>query len=716
MNRRWLVSLLIPVLIAALALPVLARDAKIRQIVLILWHGLEWEHLDSLQFDEPRAVGLLNTRSGGGEALTAAYLSIGAGARAVGSSGAALFHSTEGGKELYRRNTGLDPTSLVQPRIAQIRAAQTVQYRLEIGALGSALAEAGTPPRVLGSSEGHEPFHWAALVGMDGWGRVWEGSVGSEFTIQDPDYPYGVRTDYQHLAREVLQATEPLVVVDLGDPFRYDQYRINLVPSQQEKLGNLIASEVGEFLAEIVSGKAEHTVVILVSPYPSQPLASRSHWLTPAVCWGLDEGLLTSATTRWPGLITNMDVAPTILELLGIEHNQPLIGRPVTVMPLSEDEGRLRLARMVEKIGFFSQYRGQVLRTLVIGQIITYAAVLISLIANSASPPWVVRILQLAILLLLAMPLSLLLWDRFPFAVLAILAGIAVLKCRNVSTVLLIGLVSFSTAAAISADVLLGSWLMRYSFLGYDPVGGARFYGIGNEFMGVLIGSAIMGWAIAAEKGGFSRSLRGALGLVLFSFFTVVIGAPALGTNVGGFISAVFGFGSTFLAMQGRRVNMPTILALGAAALAVLAMLMLVDGAHSPGEQSHIGQTVELIRRDGVNAVILIIARKLSMNLRLLRYSMWSNALIVALVGIGASFIWPSRYIFWLKENHPLIAGGIMGVVIGSTAAFVFNDSGVVAAATCLSFASSTLLILALELKHDLAAPQTNIEDNGHCH
>ena len=140
---------------------------------------------------------------------------------------------------------------------------------------------------------------------------------------------------------------------------------------------------------------------------------------------------------------------------------------------------------------------------------------------------------------------------------------------------------------------------------------------------------------------------------------------------------------------------------------------MLVDEL-TPGRTIHIGQTVELIRRDGVNAVILIIARKLSMT-RGSRATAWSKP-IVALVGIGASFIWPSRYIFWLKENHPLIAGGIMGVVIGSTAAFVFNDSGVVAAATCLSFASSTLLILALELKHDLAAPQTNIEDNGHCH
>ena len=89
------------------------------------------------------------------------------------------------------------------------------------------------------------------------------------------------------------------------------------------------------------------------------------------------------------------------------------------------------------------------------------------------------------------------------------------------------------------------------------------------------------------------------------------------------------------------------------------------------------------------------------MNLKLLRYSMWSNALIVALVGMGASFIWPSKYIWWLKENHPFIAKGIVGVVIASTAAFLFNDSGVVAAATCLGFASSTLLLLALELKHD---------------
>jgi len=86
----------------------------------------------------------------------------------------------------------------------------------------------------------------------------------------------------------------------------------------------------------------------------------------------------------------------------------------------------------------------------------------------------------------------------------------------------------------------------------------------------------------------------------------------------------------------------------------------------------------------------------------------------VALVGVGASFIWPTKFISWLKKTHPLPAKAIVGVVIGSTAAFIFNDSGVVAAATCLSFGSSTLLLLALELKHYFAPTQAYIENDSH--
>lgn len=708
--KRWL---FLGLLCLNLAIPPISLAAD--QIVLVLWHGLEWKAVTDLGFDVPAAFGFLNTRGGGGEQLSASYLSIGAGARAVGSTGAAAFFQHEvGGQDLYRRHTGLEPTSLVQPKIAQIQAAQNVSYRMEPGALGTAFAEAGAPLRVLGNSDTLDVFSWAALVGMDGWGRIWLGSVGPEFTMLDPGYPYGLRTDYDRLAMEVLQAEEPLVIVDLGDPFRYDQYQNQFVPTQREVVGSLVTREAQLFLKNILENMPLETIVLVISPFPSQAFASRGFWLTPVMCWGLQEGLLISGTTRWPGLITNMDIAPTVLEYLGLQHDQPFVGRPASVRPLPQTEALAWLGKMATKIEFLSRYRSQVLRALVIGQIIMYTAVLISLIIPSELPQWGLRILQLSLLVLMALPLCLLLWDRASWLAVGLVLGTCVLKYRGTSSVALVGLISLGTALAVSLDVLSGSWLMRYSFLGYDPIGGARFYGLGNEFMGALIGSTIMGWAILAQKVRIGRGWRNVWGLVLFGGITVVIGAPSLGTNVGGAISAVIGFGSTWMAFSGQKVSVRKVLVLGVAIFVVLGALMLIDASNSQGEQSHIGQTVELIRRDGLAAILLIITRKMAMNRKLLRYSMWSNALIVALVGMGASLIWPSKYIHWLRENHPLIAKAILGVVIASTAAFIFNDSGVVAAATCLTLASSTLLLLALELKHNFGASQPNIDDNGY--
>lgn len=717
MTPRSVSTLLLLCIVAFPGLPALAKDEKVEQVVLVLWHGLRWSDLDSFQFDTPLGLGFLNTRGGGGEAVSGSYLSIGAGARAVGLSGAAGFYQGEqAGKELYRRHTGLEPTSIVQPKIAQIRGAQTVNYRIEPGALGTAFIDADLPLRVLGNSDGIEPYAWAALVGMDGRGRVWEGSIGSEFTILDPSYPYGLRTDYGRLLDAVLSAEETLVIVDLGDPFRLDQYQSQLVESQRQNMRRLIVQEANLFVDDVVRNSSTQTVVLLISPYPAEQDARKGFWLTPALCWGVADGLLTSGTTRWPGLITNMDVAPTILKLLEIEHRQPFIGRPAFVAPASVSDAVTRLESMAGKIEYLSRYRGQVLRAVVIAQILTYSAVLVVLIVSTFLPDWAVRTLQLGLLLLIILPFGLLLWSRAPLIVLLSFVIICFLRIKGFGVAPLVGIICAGTTVTLIVDVLLGSWLMRYSFLGYDPIGGARFYGLGNEFMGVLVGSTLMAWATFVEHKKIAGRWRNALGILLFGLVTLVVGLPSLGTNVGGAISAVVGFGFAWITFAQKRIRWHTVVTVALATILVLGVLMLIDSANSHGEQSHIGQTVELVRRDGPAALVLIIIRKLSMNLKLLRYSMWSNALIVALVGMGASFIWPSKYICWLKENHPFIAKGIVGVVIASTAAFLFNDSGVVAAATCLGFASSTLLLLALELKHDFVASQTHIQDDGDSH
>ena len=114
-----------------------------------------------------------------------------------------------------------------------------------------------------------------------------------------------------------------------------------------------------------------------------------------------------------------------------------------------------------------------------------------------------------------------------------------------------------------------------------------------------------------------------------------------------------------------------------------------------------------------------IIQRKLSMNLRLIRYSIWSRAWIMALGIMGASFIRPSRFMVWLKEKYPQLAKGLWGTVVAGTAALVFNDSGVVAAATCVFFAATTMAVLALDyrlLKHDLLPPKAHVEDDTDGH
>ena len=97
------------------------------------------------------------------------------------------------------------------------------------------------------------------------------------------------------------------------------------------------------------------------------------------------------------------------------------------------------------------------------------------------------------------------------------------LRCQNqLASIMAVALI---TAGLIIVDVIRGGVWIRYSFLGYDPVGGARYYGIGNEYMGILIGSAIMGWALLRERPWVKTKNTAFLDLAVFwQFF--IIAAP----------------------------------------------------------------------------------------------------------------------------------------------------------------------------------------------
>lgn len=682
-----------------------ASELGAGQVILVLWHGLEWEQISEFSCSAPLSIGIMNTRSGGGDEPSASYLSISAGARAVGFADAAAFFSGESAGDVYRLRTGREPALYVQPDIALIKAAQKVNYTVKPGALGSALRAGGVTVQVLGNSDWKDDANWAALVAMDEWGRVWAGQTREGAVVPDPRYPFGLRTDYQYLETVAAAAVEDVIIIDLGDPFRFDQYRKFLSPEQAAALQAPLVAEALSFVGRLAETKKEDTVLLVVSPHPGRPRAEQGRWLTPVLCIGADEGLLTSGTTRWPGLITNMDIAPTVLALLQVGHAEPFVGREAVSAIYNEPHAFLET--MLNRLERLALRRGPVLRVLILLQISLYSASLLALIINRP-PARLLRALQFLHIVFLALPLGLVLLSASPLSILFLGLALLILEMACSAQVMKVGIIAVATALIIAADVAAGSPLLRYSYLGYDPIGGARFYGLGNEFMGLLVGSAVLGWSAVREK---NRNLPYAnwIGFFVFGIVLAVIGAPALGTNVGGAICAVFAFGYTWNAMRRKQAGFRSVLILAAAAAAVLGLLMLADHANPVNEQSHIGQTVAVIRREGLFGIGQIITRKLAMNFKLLRYSVWSKALLIALTVMGASFIWPSTFIAWLKDNYPFIALGMKGAVLGSLAAFIFNDSGVVAAATCLYFASSTLLLLALELKHDLDPPEAHV-------
>lgn len=685
-----------------------AEAAEIGQVVLVLWHGLEWSQIKDFDCGIAAAWGLMNTRWGGGDALSGCYLSLGAGARAAGCERAGVFLEKERGKGAYQLNTGKAPAEIINPYIAQIQRAQNLNYTVVAGALGSALWTAEIPVRALGNSDGAEKARWAALAAMDSLGRVRAGTITEEILLNDPSYPFGLRTDYELLQKKAAEASEPLLVIDLGDPFRFDQYSSFLTEEQREVLQERMIGEAKAFLKELALQKDPQTLIVLVSPHPGAQRAEQGYWLTPLLCLGAGGGLLSSATTRWAGLVTNMDLAPSVLESLGAGQEDSFIGRAFTVQahpdPVgSVDELMLRLLRLTER-------RGAVLKGGIAAQVLLFGSALILIISGRGLPARLLRISQYLLILFLSMPLLAVLWPALSWAVFLLPLALSVFHWKRREILAEAGLLAILTALVIIADVCTGSSLLRFSYLGYDPVGGARFYGLGNEMMGILVGSAVLGWSIIRQRQGAMPYPVG-IGVLVLGAALAVIAAPSLGTNVGGAICAVFAFGFTLfpLRSEGGLANLRRICLMLLAAGAVLGILMLIDGANPSHLQSHIGRTVSLFRTGGWFTIGQIIVRKLAMNLKLLRYSAWSKALFTAVAVMGASFIWPSAFISWLKKNYPFIAQGIKGTAAGALAAFLFNDSGVVAAATCLYFASATLLLLALELKHDLNTPQAHI-------
>ena len=669
------------------------------------------------------ALGLMSTGVDGTMVPDSTFASIGAGmplnAYGTAASGMNDNELLQGSpaRDVFRHRTGLTPPSdtvllLDIARVKRLNANSA--YSAVLGFLGSMLLDNGYSVRVYGNSDiTGNPKRTAVGLAMDKNGIVEQGDVGAGTIVFDDQFPGHIRTDYDAILDMLgIKETETrpgLTVVELGDLARLEMIGNYLADDVLQTKRQETIFRMAAFINTVANqANLEQDRLMIVSPTPRGNNVQTTNYVTPVIMLGagIEPGLLTSPSTRRPGIIKNYDLAPTVLNHLHIQTQTRVSGRALQVIPEDGAQSLTGLGSLYQELELNYQTRPPALRYYVLAQLVLVILSLAAILIPGRKT--LMLALKPLLLTVMSVPLALLLVPLLPHTTIQIMVVQLIAVTVGITTLIHLWLrnydneldpfifISLLTSICIMADLALGAPLQKNSLLGYDPIVGARFYGVGNEYMGILLGATIIGTTALATRLSLNRKVMlPAIG-AYYLITLYIIAAPQIGTNVGGSIAGAGSFLVTMLLLAGVKFNIQTVLKTAGAVGLVLLSLIFYDLSRPVESQSHIGRTAELIAKGGAAEIFNIIHRKLSMNLKLLKYTIWSRVFLASLFTLAILFYRPVGVMQSLNARHPELYRGFIGVVIASLLALVFNDSGVVAAATAMIFGAPPLLYLVI--------------------
>ncbi len=607
--------------------------------------------------------------------LISGYFTLATGARAAAGGGSALILQDSelyGGRTVrqaweFRHGQSGNGFRLFAPNYqAELRRAKAAPYPLKPGALGGHLAARGIAATVLGNADLPDaPLRPAALFVLDTTGRARSGIVGGEMTRRDPAFPFGLRTDREALLRRVKESLgqNRFIVVETGDAFRYARYDAETLPTARPGMRKRVMESVDSIVSGCLSLLPAGWRLVVASPgqvFDEEGPGASS--LAPLLSFrqGEGPGLLTSGSTRRAGVVANTDLATAILHWLGAPAHIGS-GQPMEVAPSASPLWEVTAIR--DEADYQSKTRGAV-RGFVYSSSLALAVSAALACATggrgllpsalSLAPPAALTGLLAAGVLRPPAPGG-------P-ALLAIGAALAFAVIRfRLASLRITPALALVSAGGVATFCLLG-WLAGAP-ASYEIQGGARYYGLGNEYGGLFAGAmAVLAGALAVRG-----ALGGVAGGAVMLAAAVFAGHPLLGANAGVMLGCLAGAVAVLAAGLPRR-RWPAAVLAAAAGVVVVAGLGIADSFRPESRQSHFGRAVAGIRRDGAGAALDIILRKTSLNLMLLQRSPWS--LLLAASAGGAAFVsWKCR------RRAPAAVWATAGALL------VFNDSGVLAAA-----------------------------------
>lgn len=669
-----------------------AAQGKVRLVVM---DGINLEHLDDPALPNFRfllehgAVGLANANTAGGRTPENTAISLGSGSRALGPGAGDIFRgydAMESGLagDVHARRTGVTPPpgSLVLPAIAQIIAANGgLLHTVRVGYLAGTLAGNGKTVATLVNGDTNTISRPAAAIAADGNGIIIAGDIGGETLLHaNPAQPYGLQSDILRFMEQLQQLEETdLVVIDLGDSSRALSYSSYAFKGIQDNFRFQALCQLDRLLSYLLENHQDGDLLLVAGLQSDRILGAEEGKLLPPVLAygeGFEVGLLTSPTTRRGGVVANYDITATILQYFDLYTPGEIHGQPMTSIMRAEHVSHL-LARENQMARIF------MLRTPLIKGYIAAIILLVGLSLAALLFKWRRRtFLKLALSAVTASPLILLIlgavansyWLVPLWIALAVGVALSLGKLPAETAMPVLGAV---TALAVTIDALLGSWLQQRSILGYDAIGGARYYGIGNEFMGVLIGSTLL-----ALSGCLTRH-KWVAGVVS-AIVTLILMLPGVGANFGGTLVALLGFSAAlagFGIITNKKHRWKAALAFIGAGLA-LVLLNIGSG------QSHVGRFFAAVLSDP-GQFWLAVERKLAMAWRLVRWSLWSRAFAALFIAAVWILLVKGQV---LAKKLGVRWPHVRGAMVAALAALLLNDSGVVAAATTLLYLTLPLL------------------------
>lgn len=704
-------------------------------------------------------VGAMSMRTARGMNLVNNLFTLSTGQPALGLADWSAYHQEEefygekAGEKYIRWAGRKSHAPIVHPAIFQLQNLWQKQGLSPdlIGWLGQTLQEQGIVTAAFGNSDTLEKKQRIApTLVMNRFGES-EGIVSEAILSADSYFPTGNKTDWARLSTELTSIwhkyPQSFITVELGDLVRLHAERERMQADYWEKVRQDWIMEWGRWLESLVQEVKSTDLPLeiwLLSPMVSAEAKREGKMLAPFLTWSQDQGnaLLSSLTTKQAGIMANIDLLPTLFSYFGIETEgirvpKPLVGqriRPVKPISMSSflvGQDRSEPMMSSNQPVMFSNRKEDIYSWLnhleylfLIYQarrdvITTYIIIVICLLLLTTGYWWwewkkrgITEGLRLACGAILLTPLfylwltPLIVWLK-PWQWIVILLLLSMMAgwflrlfCR--SDALYLAVLGLINTALILVDLWQGSPLLKRSFLGYDPIVGARFYGIGNEYAGFLLGSsllAVIALTIWLTRRGVFQDFHGRrrkqiyAGAVLLLYTAVIymLAAPQYGTNFGATIASCGAYLFLFISFFSSGWNWRW---LAAGVAFVIPVLVLFFYGHLAGEHTHLGAALSQLMAGNWEVLLEIVQRKWQMNLRLIRVSLWGKLFVISLFVLAL-------VLFRLKRKqeltHPdLWLSGFQVMVLGAILILLVNDSGIVAAATTMLYVTFPFLYLRL--------------------